>query len=471
MKPAPCATGRRGRRLGDGGHTLPHSLDAERSVLGALLVQPEMCDDAAALLEPSDFYRDAHGRIFRCLVALRQAHSAVDFVTVREALLRSGELDQVGGPAYLASLTDGLPRGINVPSYAAIVREHAILRGILFASSKAQSRVYEGDEPAAAILEDAYADLHGLASRASASGFVSVADLVPQAIEDLESLADPRSHAWGLSTSLPALDRALRGLRPGRFVVFAARPSVGKTSLAMTVGAGVAIRLRQPVGVFSLEMGRDELTQMLVCAESQVNIEDLADGKLTPQDWTRFAAALDRVQQAPIYIDDGTDLNILTMHAKARRLQREHGLAVLIVDYLQLMQGRTRRRNSNREEELSEISRGCKLLAKDLGVPLIVLSQLNRASEAREDKRPQLADLRGSGSIEQDADTVVLIHRPDMYPPRKRSRLRKTAEVVEEEQMRGVAELIVAKNRGLRSGDTLRVMFRKEYTRFEPLAF
>jgi len=447
--------------------SLPHNLEAERAILGAALMYPEALVTALATVRPEDLFRDAHQRIFRVLQSL----SAVDIVTVKDELAKHGELNEVGGPAYIASLIDGVPRSMNVEHYARIVKDAAIFRGVIFASNRALSSAYDASEPPSTVMDRTFTDLLALSAHASGVGLRPVSESVHTTFAQLEELSNPDSAAWGHRSGLWALDRKLRGLRPGKMIVVAGRPGDGKTSIALNIAAAVA-KKQVPVGVFSLEMDTDEMMLALVSAEAKVNIEDLADQKFAPEDWTRVSEVAGLLQQIPLYTDYSTDLSPISLRAKARQMQLRHGLGLIIVDYVQLMQGLpTQKKHENEHEKLTGISRAIKLLAKDLAVPIVVCCQLNRAVEARADGRPQLGDLRGSGSLEQDADVVLLIHDPSKAPKKKGGFRRKgqVPAAAEAEMERGVVELIIAKNRGLSTG-VVRVMFKKEHVRFDNLA-
>jgi replicative DNA helicase len=446
---------------------LPANLEAERAILGAALQWPESLATAVSVVQPEDFFRDAHQRIFRAMLTLR----ATDPVTVKDALSKSGDLDAVGGPMYLAGLMDGVPRSSNVEHYAGIVRDAAVLRGTIAACTRALASAYEASDPQALVVDQAFSDLLALSSKASGTGLRPVRDHVAATLRQIEALSDPDSAAWGHRSGLQSLDRKLRGCRPGKMIVIAGRPGDGKTSFALNLATAVA-RKRVPVGVFSVESDESEMMLHLISAEARVNIEDLADGKFSPDDWRRVSEAVSLFGEIPLFTDYTTDLSPVTLRAKARQMQIRHGLGLVVIDYVQLMQGLpTAKKHENEHEKLTGISRAIKLLAKDLAVPIVVCCQLNRSPESRFDGRPQLGDLRGSGSLEQDADVVILIHDPSKTPKKKSGFRRKGEEsaAVEAEMQRGLVELIVAKNRGLSTG-VVRVLFRKEFTRFENLA-
>jgi replicative DNA helicase len=446
---------------------LPSNLEAERAILGAALQWPDALAAATSIIKPEDFYRDAHTRIFRTMLNLR----ATDPVTVKDALVKAGEFENIGGAVYLAGLMDGVPRSSNVEHYARIVRDAAVLRGVIYSSTRSIASAYEATDPPATVVDQAFADLLALSSKASGTGLRPVSDHLSATFRQLEELSDPDSAAWGHRSGLTSLDRKLRGLRPGKMIVIAGRPGDGKTSLALNIATAVA-KKNVPVGVFSVEMDEDEMMLALISAEAEVNIEDLADQKFSQDDWRRVSEATEIFRHIPLYTDYSTDLSPVTLRAKARQMQLRHGLGLVVVDYIQLMQGMpTAKKHENEHEKLTGISRAIKLLAKDLGVPIVVCCQLNRAPEARTDFRPQLGDLRGSGSLEQDADVVALIFDPSKAPKKKSGFRRKgelPAEAVAEIQ-RGVVELILAKNRGLSTG-VVSVFFRKEHVRFTNLA-
>jgi replicative DNA helicase len=389
-------------------------------------------------------------------------------VTLKDELGRRGKLDEVGGPAYLAALLDGVPRSTNVEHYGRIVKELAVLRGVIFTANKSQATAYEGAEPSSLIIDRTFADLLRLSTESVGIGLEKVSEGLTETLETIQALADPSSAAWGHRTGLTSLDRKLRGLRGGKLIVVAGRPGDGKTSLCLNLAAHVA-RAGEPVAYFALEQDRAELRLQLVSSEARINIEDIADDKCTQEDYGRVSQTLGELDTIPLYIDDSTELSPITLRAKARRMQLERGLSLVIVDFVQLMQGLpTSRKNENEHEKLTGISRSLKLLSKDLAVPIVICCQLNRAPDTRHDGRPLLGDLRGSGSLEQDADAVVLIYDPSKTP-KKGFRKKRTEQLVEEEVQKGVVELIVAKNRGLSTG-SVRVLFRKEITRFENLA-
>ncbi len=435
--------------------TLPHNLEAERSVLGAILVHNDAFNLAAQVIDSQDFYRDAHRRIFDRLVALNERHDAIDFVTLKEELSRNGELDEVGGPAYVASLADGVPRATNVEYYARIVKEKSTLRNLIYAATKIVANAYEAEQESDLILDEAESAIFSVADDRLKAGFVAMRDLVKDSFPKIEKLFEQKRLITGVPTGFVDVDEMTRGLQPGDLIIVAARPSMGKTSLVLNIAQYVASLGDQVVGFFSLEMSKESLFLRLLTSEAQIDGHRLMSGAIGGNDYHRISHALEKLNSMKLFIDDTASIGVLEMRAKSRRLQSEHGLNLLVVDYIQLMSGRGR--FENRTLELASISRSLKGLAKELNVPIVVLSQLSRAPEARSDHRPQLSDLRESGALEQDADVVVLIYRDDVY-----NRDPNSPEA-------GTAELILAKQRNGPTG-VVKLAFLREQTRFANLA-
>jgi replicative DNA helicase len=435
--------------------TLPHNLEAERSVLGAILVHNDAFNLAAQVIDSQDFYRDAHRRIFDRMVALNERHDAIDFVTLKEELARAGELDEVGGPAYVAGLADGVPRATNVEYYARIVKEKATLRNLIYAASKIVTNAYEAEQESDLILDEAESAIFAVADDRLKAGFVAMRDLVKDSFPKIEKLFEQKRLITGVPTGFIDLDEMTRGLQGGDLIIVAARPSMGKTSLVLNIAQYVAALGDQVVGFFSLEMSKESLFLRLLTSEAQIDGHRLMSGAIGGNDYHRISHALEKLNAMKLFIDDTASIGVLEMRAKSRRLQAEHGLNLLVVDYIQLMSGRGR--FENRTLELASISRSLKGLAKELNVPIVVLSQLSRAPEARSDHRPQLSDLRESGALEQDADVVVLIYRDDAYNRDPNS------------PDAGTAELILAKQRNGPTG-VVRLAFLREQTRFANLA-
>jgi replicative DNA helicase len=435
--------------------TLPHNLEAERSVLGAILVHNDAFNLAAQTIDAHDFFRDAHRRIFDKMVALNERGHAIDFVTLKEELQRSGELDDVGGPAYIASLADGVPRATNVEYYARIVKEKATLRNLIFAANKILTNAYEADQEPDLILDEAESAIFSVAEDKLKSGFIPMRDLVKESFPKIEQLFEQRRLVTGVPTGFVDLDEMTRGLQPSDLIIIAARPSMGKTSLVLNIAQYVATQPNLTVGFFSLEMSKESLFIRLLTAEAQIDGHRLMSGAIGQKDYGRISHALETLSSMRMFIDDTPNLGVLEMRAKCRRLQAEHGLNLVILDYIQLMNSRGR--FENRTLELAAISRSLKGLAKELNVPIVVLSQLSRAPEARADHRPQLSDLRESGALEQDADVVVLIYRDDVYNREPNN------------ENAGIAELILAKQRNGPTG-VVKLAFLREQTRFANLA-
>jgi replicative DNA helicase len=435
--------------------TLPHNLEAERSVLGAILVHNDAFNLAAQVIDSRDFYRDAHRRIFEKMVALNERNQAIDFITLKEELSRSSELDEVGGPAYVSSLADGVPRATNVEFYARIVKEKSTLRNLIFAANKILTNAYEAEQEPDLILDGAESAIFAVAEDRLRQGFIPMRDLVKDSFPKIEQLFEQKRLITGVPTGFVDLDEMTRGFQPGDLVIVAARPSMGKTSLVLNVAQYVALQPNLSVGFFSLEMSKESLFLRLLTSEAQIDSHRLMSGAIGQKDYSRISHALETLSAMRLFIDDTANVGVLEMRAKSRRLQAEHGLNLLVVDYIQLMSGRGR--FENRTLELAAISRSLKGLAKELNIPIIVLSQLSRAPESRSDHRPQLSDLRESGALEQDADVVILIYRDDVYNKDPNN------------PEAGTAELILAKQRNGPTG-TVKLAFLREQTRFANLA-
>src|SRR6187455_261874 len=434
--------------------TLPHNLEAERSVLGSILVHNDAFNLAAQVIDSQDFYRDAHRRIFDKMVALNERHDAIDFITLKEELGKSGQLDEVGGPAYIASLADGVPRATNLEYYAKIVKEKATLRNLIYAANKIVADAYGAEQESDLILDEAESAIFGVADDRLKAGFVEMRDLVKENFPKIEQLFEQKRLITGVPTGFADLDTMTRGLQPGDLVIVAARPSMGKTSLVLNMCQHVATH-GGIAGFFSLEMSKESLFMRMLASEAKIDMYRLMSGQIGQKEYGQITHAMETLSEAKLFVDDTAGIGALEMRAKARRLKAEHGLSVLAIDYIQLMTGRGR--FENRTLELASISRSLKGLAKELSVPIVVLSQLSRAPESRSDHRPQLSDLRESGALEQDADVVILIYRDDAYNRDPNS------------PDAGTAELILAKQRNGPTG-IVRLAFLREQTRFANLA-
>ncbi len=434
--------------------TLPHNVDAEKSVLGSILVNNENYYTVVENLHSDDFYLGAHRTIFRTMSDIVDASRAVDLITLQDELARASQLESAGGIGYLASLMDGIPHLVNIDHYLQIIREKSLFRQIIHSTNRIMSECFEQMDPAEEILDRAEQNLFELSEKRIQTGLVHVRDLQGDAQRLLEKLYTEREVITGVATGFIDFDRMTSGLQGSDLVILAARPSMGKTAMALNIAQQVALRMGKPVGIFSLEMSKEQLLMRLLCAEALVDAHRVRTGYLSKEDFAKLIDALGQIANAPLFIDDSSTLTIMEMRAKARRLKAEHGLGLLIVDYLQLMSGYGR--SENRNQEISGISRGLKGLAKELQVPVVALSQLSRAPEQRtgRDHRPQLSDLRESGSLEQDADLVAFIYREEVYKAN--------------DENAGLAELIISKQRNGPTG-TVKLAFQKQYTRFQTL--
>ncbi|MEO5894299.1 MAG: replicative DNA helicase [Vicinamibacterales bacterium] len=438
--------------------TLPHNLEAEKSVLGAVLIDNERFNHAAELIDAKDFFRDAHRRIFEKMIALSERGNAIDFVTLKEELSRSSELDEVGGPAYIASLADGVPRSANVEYYARIVKEKSTLRALIHSANKILVEAYEAEQEPDLLLDEAERSIFAIAEDRIRAGFVPLRDLVQTSFQTIEKLQQHKGMVTGVPTGFVDLDEMTSGLQPSDLVLVAARPSMGKTSFVLNIAQHVGTSTDMTVGFFSLEMSKEQLFMRMLTSEARIDAHRFRTGYLNEKDYGRLSHALGTLAEARVFIDDTASIGVLEMRAKARRLKAEHGLHLLIIDYIQLMQGRGR--FESRQAEIASISRSLKGLAKELNVPIVALSQLSRASETRADHRPQLSDLRESGALEQDADVVMFIYRAEQY---------RDSEGNPNTEEQGTAEIIIGKQRNGPVG-TAKLAFIKEHTRFENLA-
>ena len=433
--------------------TLPHNLEAERSVLGAILIHNDAFNVAAELVDSGDFFRDAHRRVFDTMVDLNERGQAIDLVTLKDELGRSGDLDDVGGAAYIAALVDGVPRSTNVEHYARIVKERATLRNLIQSANRILGMAYRAEEDADTLLDQAEQEIFSIAEGRIHTGFVPLSDLVQGSFTAIEQLQEHKGLVTGVPSGFVDIDNLTSGFQPAELIIIAARPSMGKTSFALNVAQHVGIKTDRSVGLFSLEMSKEQLFMRMLTAEAEVDSHRFRGGFLSERDYGRLSTALGRLADAKVFIDDSAGLGVLEMRAKARRLKAEHGLDLLVIDYLQLMQGRGR--FENRTQELASISGALKALAKELNVPVLALSQLSRAPESRSDRRPQLSDLRESGALEQDADVVLFIFREEQYDPTPENE--------------NLAELIIGKQRNGPTG-TVRLAFLKQHTRFANLS-
>jgi len=433
----------------------PQNLEAESAVLGSMLLEESAIACAMELLKEDDFYKDANRRIFSVICNLYSKNKAVDLLIITEELKKQNSLDDVGGPAYLASLTTSVPTAANIEYYVKIVKEKSILRKLINAATQVITQGYESDhENIEVILDRAEKMIFDIASKKVESTFTPLKEIIKDSIETIDNLYQNKTHVTGLPTGFTDFDIQTAGLQPSDFIVIAGRPSMGKSSFALNLIENIAVKENIPVAIFSLEMSKEQLVQRLLCSHARVPIHKVRTGYLSQSDWPNLTNAAGHLSEAPIYIDDTPSISVLELRAKARRLKSYHDIRLILVDYLQLMQGSSS--SESRQQEISEISRSLKALARELDIPVIAISQLSRKSEDRTDKRPLLSDLRESGAIEQDADLVVLLFRQEYYYPN--------------EENRGKAEVIIAKQRNGPVG-IIPFTFIKEYTRFENRAY
>lgn len=433
--------------------TPPHSIEAERFFLGALLLDSEAIIKVVDLLEPEDFYLHAHQDIYRSIISLYERNIPIDLVTIKEDLKGRDQLDQVGGIPYLTNLLEAIPTSANARAHARLVREKSLARRLITAGAQIASRGYEEGEEIENLLGIAEDLIHGISDKKIRPGIFSIKDILTDCFQIIEGLYEKKGKVSGVATGFRDLDAMTSGLQNQDLIIIAARPSMGKTSFCLNIALHVAVSENRPVLFFSLETAKEQLLLRMLCSQARVNSHHLRTGFLTERDWKKLIKAAGEISEAPIYIDDSASPTVMEIRAKSRRLKKSKGLGLVIVDYMQLIQGRAR--IENRQQEISEISRSLKGLAKELDCPLIALSQLSRAVESRTERRPILSDLRESGAIEQDGDLIAFIYRPEVYHP--------------ETEEAGIAEIIIGKQRNGPIG-TLKLAFLKEYTRFENLS-
>lgn len=416
----------------------PQNLDAEKSVLGAMLIEKEAVLQSAEILDADDFYREAHRALFGSMLALVDKGEPVDIVTLAEDLTRRRQLEALGGAAYLTALANAVPTAANVNYYARIVKEKSTLRRLINTATKIAGKGYENPEDVGDLLDEAEQMIFNVANRRGQQSFVAVKDVLPGTFERIEQLYENKSGLIGQSTGFIDLDKLTSGLQDSELIIIAARPSMGKTTLALNMARHMAVKAQQQVAFFSLEMSKEQLVQRLLCAEAGIDAQRLRRGLLSDDDWPKLTRAVGPLSESKLFIDDTAAISVMEMRAKARRLKAEHGLGVIFVDYLQLMRGGAN--TENRQQEISMISRSLKALAKELSIPVVALSQLSRAVEQRSNKRPILSDLLESGGIEANADLVAFIYRDDYY--NRESEKRNIAEIIISKQRNGPTGLI-----------------------------
>lgn len=431
----------------------PQSIEAEQSVLGALLIDRDAVIEVAELLRPEDFYRQAHGTIYAAVIELSERREPVDLVTVSEVLERQGLLEAVGGAAYLTSLINLTPTAVNAVYYARIVERKAVLRGLISAAGRIAGIGYDESQDVEVSIDKAEQELFSVSQKRVASGFSPLRSLLHSAYDRLDYLHQHKGEVSGIRTGFSDLDAMTTGLQKSDLIILAARPSIGKTSLALNFAENAAVKEGKTVGIFSLEMSKEQLVLRLLSSVAGIDSQRLRTGFLEEMDFTRLAPAMNTLAEAPIFIDDTPNITTMELRTKARRLQAESGLDLIIVDYLQLMQGSASNKDANRVQEVAEISRGLKALARELQVPVISLSQLSRQAEMRESREPRLSDLRESGSIEQDADLVMFLWREKERGPD------------EAESDGEIVKLKLAKHRNGPTGEAT-LWFKKRQTRF-----
>ncbi|OGU66317.1 MAG: replicative DNA helicase [Ignavibacteria bacterium RIFCSPHIGHO2_02_FULL_56_12] len=436
------------------GRVPPQAVDIEAAVLGSMLIEKESIAKAVEVLDDTAFYKPAHALIFRAIIALFEKAEPVDLITLTEELRRRGDLEKIGGEYYLTELTSKVTSAANVEFHAHIVLEKALMRQLIASSAEVIQRAYSETEDALGLLDQAEAKIFDISEQRMKKSFVTMGNAVHKTMAMLESIHGSHSGVTGVPSGFTDLDNLTGGFQYSDLIIVAGRPSQGKTALVLSLARNAAVLHDVPIGFFSLEMSVQQLVMRLMCAEARVDAHKVRTGRLPEDEWKKLSVSVGRLYKTKIFIDDTPGLGILELRAKSRRLKAEHNVGLIIVDYLQLMQGP--RNAQSREQEISAISRSLKGLAKELSIPVIALSQLNRAVEARTDKRPALADLRESGAIEQDADVVIFVHRAEVYG----------IDTVDGEPTEGVAEIIIGKQRNGPT-DAIKLQFIKQYARFE----
>ncbi|OGX19830.1 MAG: replicative DNA helicase [Omnitrophica WOR_2 bacterium RBG_13_44_8b] len=431
----------------------PQNLEAEMAVLGSMLLDEDSISVACESLDRESFYKDTHKKIFDCILGLYNANKAVDLITLTDELKRNATLEEVGGASFLTALANSVPTTANIGHYVSIVKEKSILRTLINNATRIVSLCYESEGNIDEVVDNAEKFIFEVSDKKRHGTYLSLKEIVKDSIETIDRLYQKKAHVTGLATGFVDFDIKTAGLQQSDLIVIAGRPSMGKSALAIGIAEYVGVVEKNPLAIFSLEMSKEQLVQRMLCSHAKVDAHKVRTGYLSTSDWPRLTAAAGKLSEAPIFIDDTPGISVMELRAKARRLKAHHDIKLVILDYMQLMRGSSN--IENRQQEISEISRSLKALARELNVPVIAISQLSRAVESRTDHRPQLSDLRESGAIEQDADVVVLILREEYYNPSPENQ--------------GMAEAIIAKQRNGPVG-SLNLAFIKEYTRFENIA-
>ncbi|NQX61796.1 replicative DNA helicase [Paenibacillus qinlingensis] len=429
----------------------PQNIEAEQAVLGAILINADALITAMERISSDDFYRGAHQRIFEAIVELAEDQEPVDLITLTALLQNKQQLEEIGGVTYLSELANAVPTAANIDYYAAIVEEKSMLRRLIRTATQIVTNGYANEDDVGAMLSEAEAKILEISQRRSSSGFVVIRDVLMEVFEKVESLYSNKGGSTGIPSGFLDLDKMTSGFQRSDLIILAARPSVGKTAFALNVAQNVGVRAKETVAIFSLEMGAAQLVQRMVCAEANVDANRMRTGYLEGDDWEKLTMAIGALSEANIFIDDTPTITVADIRAKCRRLQQEKGLGMILIDYLQLIAGRGGKGGDNRQQEVSEISRTLKQIARELNVPVIALSQLSRGVEQRQDKRPMMSDLRESGSIEQDADIVAFLYRDDYYD--------------KESEKKNIIEIIIAKQRNGPVG-TVELAFLKQFNKF-----
>ncbi len=442
--------------------TPPQSIEAEQSVLGSIFLDPDTVVNVLEYLEPTDFYRKSHQIIFDAILSLYNRNEAVDVVTVTNELENKNQLENVGGLDYLGEVATFVPTSANVEYYAKIVEEKSILRNLIRSATSIVKQGYEESDQLATILDSAEQTILKVSERRNRSGFIRISDVVNTSLQNIELLSQQTGDVTGIPTGYIALDKMTAGLQSEELIILAARPAVGKTAFALNIAQNVATKSDQVVAIFSLEMGAESLVNRMLCAEGNIDAGHLRTGQMSEEEWSNLIMAMATLGQSRIFIDDTPGIRIAEIRAKSRRLKQEQGeIGLIVIDYLQLIEGNSR---ESRQQEVSEISRQLKKLAKELKVPVLALSQLSRGVEQRQDKRPVLSDIRESGSIEQDADIVAFLYRDDYYE-------REGSEENEESEFENnIVEVIIEKNRSGARG-TVKLLFKKEFNKFSSMSY